>query len=49
MFKSLLGKVDKHSDFEDTQLFRFFKENVPEAGDEIRYAITKAGGPNAHL
>lgn len=35
-FKTLLGKVDKHSDFEDTQLFRFFKENVPEVGDQMR-------------
>eukprot|EP00752_Nemacystus_decipiens_P011548 g10254.t1 len=34
--KSLVGKVEKHSDFEDTQLFRFFKEHVPEVGDHIR-------------
>ncbi|CAN0347733.1 unnamed protein product [Pylaiella littoralis] len=34
-FKSLLGKVDKHSDFEDTQLFRFFEENTPEIAGQI--------------
>lgn len=35
--RSLLGKVAKHSDFEDAQLFRFFKENLPDLEGQIRY------------
>ncbi|CAM9791527.1 unnamed protein product, partial [Hapterophycus canaliculatus] len=35
-FRSLLGKIGRHSDFEDTQLFRFFAENVPATADQIR-------------
>lgn len=40
-FRSLLGKVAKHSDFEDSQLFRFFKENFPDLEGKMRYG---AGG-----
>lgn len=36
-FRSLASKIDTHSEFEDTQLFRFFKENVPEVQDEIKW------------
>ncbi|CBJ28442.1 hypothetical protein Esi_0105_0060 [Ectocarpus siliculosus] len=34
--RSLLGKVAKHSDFEDAQLFLFFKENLPDLEGQIR-------------
>ena len=36
-FRSLVSKIETHSEFEDTQLFRFFKENVPEVQDEIKW------------
>lgn len=35
-FKTLVKKIEQHSDFEDTQLFRFFREHVPEVQDDIR-------------
>ncbi|CAM9692607.1 unnamed protein product [Laminaria digitata] len=35
-FRTLLSKIEAHGDFEDTQLFRFFKENVQDTGDTIR-------------
>lgn len=38
-FRSLVSKIETHSEFEDTQLFRFFKENVPEIQDEIKWDI----------
>ena len=31
-----MSKIEAHGNFEDTQLFRFFKENVQDSGDVIR-------------
>lgn len=35
-FRTLLSKIEAHGNFEDTQLFKFFKENVQESGDTMR-------------
>lgn len=36
-FKTLVKKMEQHSEFEDTQLFRFFREHLPDIRDDIRY------------
>lgn len=35
-FKTLVKKIYQHSEFEDTQLFRFFREHLPDIRDDIR-------------
>lgn len=43
-FRSLVSKIETHSEFEDTQLFRFFKENVPDVQDEIKWDMGRTMG-----
>ena len=45
-FRTLLSKIEAHSNFEDSKLFRFFKENVPGSGDTIRCGISDVGVVN---
>ncbi|GMH45172.1 hypothetical protein BSKO_13129 [Bryopsis sp. KO-2023] len=38
-FNKLAGKIDSHSEFEDTQLFKFFLENEPECESDVKHLM----------
>lgn len=35
-FRTLVNKMDQHSEFEDSQLFRFFSKYLSDIRDDIR-------------